>query len=134
MLGPSPEKPLSCFCRPLFAHLITENYANFQNTSVPPQEHTVQKSLMADKGDKGPVGYQWWPVDYCWWLVGHPCPELPFAATESKQRQSSVFSKSVCTVALLIITQAQRRVTLGSQTINQAFSMHDGQRTKFVQV
>ena len=51
-----------------------------------------------------------------------------------QQRKNSVFSRRVCTATLLIITQAQISVTLGSQTINQAIFMHDGQRTKLVQV
>ena len=122
MLDSTPEKPLPCYCKPLFVHLITENSANFQNTSASSYQHIMQKSLMADKRDNGPVGYHWWLVGHWWWLSATAGSHF-HAATESK----IVYSHRLFVLfTLLIITQAQMRETLGPQTFNQAISMHDG--------
>ena len=73
-------------------------------------------------------------VGHYWNVLATLSMEFSFLLQWRANRGKAVFSsRNVCTATLLIMSQAQKSMALGSQAINLAFSMHDGQTVKLVQ-
>ena len=129
----APKSPPVCSWEALFARL-TKNFLLHLTKKILRNAPVACRPWMLAIGHLPAKSVLCRPrMKHCRPSVSHCRPLVCWITTlqqSTNRGKCRVFQGYVCTVPLLIISKHQRNGTLWSKTTNQAFSMHDGQRSK----